>query len=242
MKYWIVLLIIIITSCSTKQKIGLERVVIQLNPIVEGREFELEFTKGDSYYHPTFAIWTEDMDGNYLETLYATKFVAQGVFGHGQLSPGKWNKEAGPARRPATLPYWSHKRGIIAPDGLYIPSPETAVPDAITSATPQSNFILQSKLSSAVKKFRLLLEINQPWDSNKYWTNSKSPDDIDYSASLQPALVYEAIIDLDSNQKNYELKVIGHSEPSGKNGDLYTDLSTFTTALNIVKNILVRIK
>ncbi|HDP68410.1 MAG TPA: hypothetical protein ENN20_07935 [Candidatus Marinimicrobia bacterium] len=85
------------------------------------------------------------------------------------------------------------------------------------------------------------MEINQTWDSNHYWTNNKYPDDLEYFTSLQPALVYAVTIDLDSGISEYFLNPIGHSHYSGKNGLLYTDLTTFTTALQIAKKIIVRV-
>jgi hypothetical protein len=92
------------------------------------------------------------MEGNYIETLYVTAYVAKGRFSFGELAPGKWKSEPGDVRRPATLPYWAHKRNIKAPDGLYIPSPETAVPDALTSATPTGNFNLETATSHHLKE------------------------------------------------------------------------------------------
>jgi hypothetical protein len=40
----------------------------------------------------------------------------------------------------------------------------------------------------------------------------------------------------------YKMKPIGHSHYSGKTGELFTDLSTFTTALQIADSIVVRIR
>ena len=91
------------------------------------------------------------------------------------------------------------------------------------------------------RKFRVLLEINQPWDSNKFWTNNKFPGDIDYFTSLQPALVYAVTIDPNSDETEYYLNPIGHSEPSGQNGKLFTDLTTFTTAKEIAEKIIVHL-
>jgi len=38
------------------------------------------------------------------------------------------------------------------------------------------------------------------------------------------------------------MKAIGHSHYSGKTGELFPDLSTITTALQIADSIIVRIK
>ena len=90
-------------------------------------------------------------------------------------------------------------------------------------------------------KFRILFEINQNWDWNEYWTNNKYPDDEDYKMSCQPALVYEAVIDTENKKDSYPMKVIGHSHYSGKTGELFSDLSTITTALDIAESIVVSI-
>jgi hypothetical protein len=237
------LLLIILVSCAPNRKISEEKENLFSNQNGQGQYFEISFEKGKYYNHPSFAIWIEDLEGDYIETLFVTKFVASGVFGHGELEPGKWDKTPGRARRPAALPYWSHKRGILAPDGLYTPSPETSVVDALSGATPKTNFWLETRATSKLtSKFRLLMEINQPWDSNNNWNNAKFPGDWDYFSSLQPALVYAVTIDPQNTETEYFLNPIGHSQPSGKDGKLYTDLSTITSAKEIADKISVRIR
>jgi hypothetical protein len=85
------------------------------------------------------------------------------------------------------------------------------------------------------------MEINQPWDWNEYWTNTKYPEDENYKTSSQPSLVYRVTIDLNSGVKEYSMKPVGHGHYSGMDGSLTTDLSTLTTALEIAKSITVRI-
>ena len=234
---------VFLMSCASQKKLPETTETISTSPEIIKTKLEFDLTVGKYHNHPSFAIWVEDLDGNYIETLYVTQYFAKGVFGHGEVQEGKWKNESGEVRRPAALPYWSHKRNIKANDGLYAPAPETAVPDALTGATPKGNFILNtgSKISDDIK-FKVLFEVNQAWDSNDYWTNSKSPDDFDYKTSLQPSLVYEAIIDPKSSKAEYILNAVGHSEASGKNGELFTDLSTITTAKEIFSKISVRKK
>lgn len=239
-RFIIIIISLSILSCATGRKSTNEKVVIHTVPEKINTPLTLEFVKGRAFNHPSFAIWIEDMEGNYIETLYVTKYVATGTFGHGEIAPGKWKYEPGSVRRPATLPYWAHKRNIKAPDGLYVPSTETALPDALTAATPTEDFILKTGTKfQPNQKFRVLFEINQPWDSNKFWTNNKFPGDNDYFASLQPALVYAVTVYPESGETNFFLNPIGHSESSGKDGKLYTDLTTFTTAKEIAKKIVV---
>ena len=230
-------------GCASQREINNELITIRTSPENPVREIEVEFIKGEAFNHPSFAIWTEDLEGDYIETLYVTEYVAKGKFKYGEIEPGRWKAEPGEARRPATLPYWAHKRNVKAPDGLYIPSPETPVPDAITSATPKNNFKLETATSySRNAKFRVLMEINQAWDSNEYWTNSQYPDNNDYFGSLQPALVYAVTIDPVNPDDEYYLNPIGHSHPTGENGKLFTDLTTLTTAKKIAHKIIVRFK
>jgi hypothetical protein len=233
---------IFLAGCASQQNLPEDTEIIFTKPESINTNLEFELIVGKSHNHPSFAIWVEDLEGNYIETLYATQYYAKGVFGHGETEKGKWKSESGEVRRPATLPYWSHKRNIKAGDGLYAPSPETAVPDALTGATPKGNFTLKtgSKVTGE-KVFRVLFEVNQPWDSNDFWTNDKFPDNFDYKTSLQPALVYAVTIDPDSGDKEFFLNPIGHSHFSGLDGKLYTDLTTITTASDIFSKILVRV-
>ncbi len=199
---------------------------------------EVFFEAGKSHNHPLMAIWLEDMEDSYLQTLYVASSIGQGVFRHGDPSEGFW--KPGPVRRPAALPYWGHQRGVQAPDGYFLPTADNPMPDAITGPTPRADFVLLASLpGSTPRQFRILLEINQSWDWNHYWTNDKYPGDEHYMTSSQPALVYEATIDLDHLETDYEMLPIGHSHWSGRNGQLYPDLSTITTALDIAGSIRI---
>ena len=214
--------------------------LITSNPAGKGSLIEFEMRKGKAHNHPTFAIWIEDTNGLYIQTLFVTKSFGQGIYAHGDKSDGTW--KPGEVMRPAALPYWAHKRGPGA-DGILVPTANEKVPDAYSGATPAGNFRLDSRTDNPLKgKVKIMFEINQPWDWNEFWTNSLYPEDAEYKTSCQPALVYSAWIDLDSRAKVTELKPIGHSHYSGKDGLLYTDLSTITTALYIAEYITVRVK
>lgn len=244
-RYFIILIACFFISFSLnaqkKNQNKYEPLIFNTNMDGQGIEIEIEFHKGSEFYYPLLAIWIEDLNGNYIQTLYVAKSIATGVFNYGQIKDNRWERDS--KRRPAALPYWGHKYGFKAEDGYYLPTPENPVADAYTGATPKTDFILKAKSDSVLpKQFKILFEINQSWDWNEYWTNSKFPDDEQYKTSSQPALVYEVKLDLNSENKEYAMKPIGHSHYSGKDGNLYTDLSTITTALEIVDKITVRIK
>lgn len=246
MKRIIIITILTAAACSTatikKNEVALEqKTIIFSNSEGKGPVISIEFTKGKSFYYPLMAVWLEDADANYIQTLFVPLSVATGVFKYGKQEKNKWT--SAPKRAPQTLPYWSHKRGIIASDGLYMPESENPVPDAYSGATPVKGFILNAKADKKLPEiFRVMFEINQNWDWNEYWTNNKYPDDENYKMSCQPALVYEVQIFIGNLQESYRMKPIGHSHYSGKTGELFPDLSTLTTALNIADSIVVRIK
>lgn len=200
----------------------------------------LDFEKGKSHNHPTFALWLANANGKYIETLFVTRAIGQGVFNYGDKSGDQW--KPGAVRRPAALPVWSHARGIKAADGLYVPDESTRVADAVSGATPKGSFelIAGSNLESG-KTYKLRFEINQTWDWNNFWTNNKYPDDFNYKTSCQPSLVYEAEINAGKTPETLELKPVGIGHYSGKDGEIYPDLNTLTTAMAIASSIKVKI-
>jgi hypothetical protein len=211
------------------------------NPAGKGAALEIEFIKGSAHNHPSFAIWAEDTSGNYLQTLFVTKSIGTGIFKYGDKESGSWKE--GEVRRAASLPYWAHKRGIQASDGLYIPKSDSPVPDAYTGATPKNDFILTTRLDEpGPDVFNVLFEINQPWDWNEYWTNNRFPGNLDYQASAQPALVYSVTIRLNATEATFLPEIIGHSNYDGSDGSLTTNLSNISTALEIAESIVVRVK
>lgn len=238
--------IISLAACSTaslkKEAIAPEqKTVINSNPGGKGPEIAIELTRGKSFNYPLMAAWIEDSDGKYIQTLYVPLTIASGVFKYGKQEKNKW--VSAEKRAPQTLPYWSHKRGIKASDGLYMPDLQNPVADAYTGATPVKSFILNARADQSLPEvFKVMFEINQNWDWNEYWTNNKYPDDENYKMSCQPALVYEAVINMKSREESYKMKAVGHSHYSGKTGELFRDLSTLTTALNIADSIIVRIR
>jgi hypothetical protein len=239
-------LIILASACSSgviKQQnmASDQKVIINSNSSGTGTEISVEFFKGKSFYYPLMAVWIEDEAGNYIQTLYVPRSVATGVFKYGKKEINSWVPAS--KRAPQALPYWAHKRAVKASDGLFMPDEVNPVADAYSGATPSQSFVLNTRADSKLPGvFRLMFEINQNWDWNWYWTNDKYPDDENYKMSCQPALVYEAVIDQNKSSKVFRMKAIGHSHYSGKTGELFTDLSTLTTALAIADSITVRIK
>ncbi|MFN8255563.1 MAG: hypothetical protein U0W24_07735 [Bacteroidales bacterium] len=235
------IVIFLFSYCTQNKELGSkltttgDTIFMNLN----GNEYNitLSFEKGKFHNHPSFAVWIEDPEGNFIQTLFATKSVVTGIFNYGYAGNGSWKNESGKAVYPAALPYWSNK------SGLNKEIPDKSQTDAISGATPKGNFVLNSKLSeSNGKKFRILFEVNQTWDWNEYWNNNKYPDNQNYKSSCQPSLVYAVTVDPNQPEDEYYLNPIGHGHYAGENGKLYTDLTSFTTALKIFEKIKLDVK
>ena len=71
-----------------------------------------DFAKQSGYASNQFAVWIEDANGNFVKTLYATKFTAKGGY----------------EKRPDSIPVWVERSGLAGMKDI----------DAITGATPKS--------------------------------------------------------------------------------------------------------
>jgi hypothetical protein len=209
---------------------------ILLSDEESGLQFRINFIKGDGYNYPTFALWLEDMQGNYLKTLYITQSYASGVFGNQKVGDSIWKPLPGPSYQPAALPYWTHKKGLIK-DQTLVPNPEDPFVDAYTGATPENNFEIIIN-EDKNENFKLIFEVNQAWDFNRYWTNNKFPESEAYKNSAQPSLVYEAALDPKSGKLH--MQAIGHGDPKGESGQLFSDITTLSTAKEIFESIKIK--
>jgi len=236
----VLVMVLIFSGRSLAQEPAAGMDVLVTRQQAAGTPLEIHFKKGLEHYHPLMAIWVEDLEGNFEHTLYVAHSYAKGVFGHARYEDARW--KAGKKMIPAALPYWSHRRKHATSDTLLVPTPENPIPDAYTGATPTGDFMLKTVVEDTVPdRFRVLFEINQSWDWNQHWYNSKYPGNEEYMKSAQPALVYEAVVDLAIPQQPSVMKPIGHSHPFGATGELFEDISTLTSARHIAERITVRI-
>lgn len=215
---------------------------ISLSNTIGKHPISIELKKGKAFQYPLFAVWAEDSTGNYIETLYISRVISSSKYDYGKKTGEKW--EAAIVRRPESLPYWSHKRGIKAKDGLYIPLGKSPDLDGVSGATPTSNFILNLKSKRRnLHNYRIFLEVNQSYDWNEYYSKKRFPNDAIYSGSGrvgQPSLIYAATVTPDNT--HYIMKLTGHGHHSGKDGKLYPDVSKITTAKDIAERIILTVK
>ena len=208
---------------------------------VAGKPVSVQVTIGEQWAHsfrmflkkitttPQIAIWAEDMDGKYLETLYVTqKFATQ-----------DWGIMSGAAdatHRVESLPYWMFKRGAA---GVPSPTKKAPLPDAVTFASPKEDFTLKTNVPGETAEVFVLMELNLSFDENDAYPEKAKEQDANYNGvSGQPAVVYRAKVNLAAPGR-YDMTLIGHSSASGKDGQLDEDVSSLTTALQIVKQAVV---
>jgi hypothetical protein len=211
-------------------------------------DFKVGIEQGDNWLHdyplflgfnkknpPQIAIWIEDVNGNYVSTVYASY----------KRATQSW-QSAGRDRRKEALPYWCHCRGVKYVDGLYLPTKKQHLTDGITGATPTESFDVKLHPTKEITHFKVMVEVNHSTDFNEYYPKSAKEGDYNYSGgkngSGQPALVYCADINTVANNTSFIAQLVGHSSADGSDGKLYNDLSGITSALNIVKRIIITLQ
>ncbi len=220
--------------------------IISIEKPFGNHKLSVELKKGDAFQYPLFAIWLEDSIGNYLETLYVSRVISSSIFDYGKKTDEIW--ESALVRRPEALPYWSHKRGIEAADGLFVPLNGALDLDAVSGATPTGSFAVKSQVDlDENARYRVLIELNQSYDWNEYYTKDSYPNDKVYSGSGQvgqPSLIYGAEIEKIGNTNTIHkiMSLIGHGHHSGENGNLYPDVSNITSAKKIANRIILTLE
>ena len=185
---------------------------------------------------PQLVCWLETLEGEYLETLYVTKKIAESDFRLASLSRTERQ------RRPEALPYWLHKRGVVESDGLLAPLVKNGDLDGVTGATPMGHYDIKTKVEPDLGRVRLLVEVNRSYDFNEFYSKDRFPDDAVYSgsgSSGQPSLVYAANLELVRGKQIHVLSPIGHGHYSGANGELYKNLDGLDSALDLLDRIVV---
>ncbi|MDC7126481.1 MAG: hypothetical protein PQJ46_13000 [Spirochaetales bacterium] len=243
-------IIVSIMSCSsikvieTGELTGDDNVPVEIK-IIPGEHYKHKM-KINSFIKitnvPQMAVWVEDSENNFITTVFITNRSANQSW---RGTPGE-DKGKGEVRRASALPLWSHHRGVQYEDGLYMPTKENPMPDAVSSATPKDDFIIKSKIPEQGDLW-IYLEVNSSTDFNEAYSADAPEGSKYYSGgkfeSGQPALVYRCKIDrteLNSKEpfsKKFEL--IGHSSPDGSDGKIYSDMEGITSAFEIIEEAVI---
>ena len=167
---------------------------------------------------PQIAVWAEDLDGNFLRTLYVTKRAS------------KKNWICGPKEgRPESLPVWYHA-AKYNPAKLKDKADEDFVFDSVTGATPKGGIFFTAEITDLPCIIKA--EFNTSFDYNDFYTKKNS------GVNGQPSVVYKAQVKEKSKDK-IVLEFLGTGSIDGANGKICSDTEGLTSAKNIVKNITV---
>lgn len=155
---------------------------------------------GKDWYQ--MALWLEDTQGRYAQTLYVTADV-----GREGLGNGFWRLFGITLREaPESLPVWAHRRGVRYGESYY-PSKEKPLPDAVTGATIKQSIITRAfDLDDAAAQrmgtdpWHCLLELNV------------SRDGI-------PSMVFEAITSANNTPASF--RFMGYGDQKGRDGTLH---------------------
>lgn len=216
----------------------------------------IRVTPGEHYLHdlkvawwltvtngPQMAVWMEDSDGKYLQTLYVTERAAERSWRSAPLE----GVDSEDIRRQEALPVWQHRVGIGDRDGATARDERTkgraAGLDAVTGATSKKDLTVNAAVTLPDEPFRVMLEVNSSTDFNDSFPRDAEPGDSGYSGgpwgSGQPALVYGADIDPAELDEPVRLRLLGHSSPDGDDGAVHSGTEGITTALEILDRVTI---
>ena len=188
---------------------------------VFARGIKIEIVPGENWkskMEAQTAVWLEDLDGNYLETLYVTN------------KAGKKSWIFGPKEgRPEALPVWYHASKYSPKKDQNNSSSELKL-DAVTSATNKSTLIFTREIGDG--PYIIKAEFNTSFDYNDSYNKNNS------GVNGQPSVIYEAKIDKNSGE--LVLNFSGTGSLDGTDGNIHKDTKGLTTAKSIVKEVKVK--
>lgn len=172
------------------------------------------------------AIWLVNEQGIFEDTVYVTKKVAKkGLGNRGGAIDDKWG-----GSRLSVLPVWAHQRGVDYGGGNFYPPKDKAIVDAVSSATPKpGEFVWTWHPAKALKpgKYHYYIEVNKSFDDNAHH---------DYSWYRgQPSVIWQGSLIVGDELSKSRANIIGHGHVAGADGKIHPDLSTLTTALELIK-------
>ena len=133
------------------------------------------FEKQSGHASNQFAVWIEDIDGNLMQTLYATRFTANGGY----------------KNRPDSIPTWVEKSNLA--------SMSKSEADAITGATPKSGELsyvwdLSDLTGNTVShgEYRYFVEGSLRWKNRVLYTGIITVGDSPAATEPDVQFFYEA--------------------------------------------------
>lgn len=182
---------------------------------------------------PQCAVWIEDTDGTYGETIFVTKSASKKAW---KFSPADG--------RPDSLPVWYNASSVNPADVMAAEGRKEI--DAVTGATPKAagsgkasaddgNTCWKIELQAG-KTYVIRVEVNQSFDYNDHWTKNNS------GVNGQPSVVYSKTFTVKNEISEYILDFAGTGSIDGSNGKISKDEIEFlTTAKDIISRIIVTV-
>jgi len=160
---------------------------------------------------PQVAVWLENEEGEYLDTVYVT---ARSEKGNWRMAP----KEG----RPEALPVWTHlKQGSV---------------DAVSSATTTAESVTYGNGIAArlpAGTYVIKLETNRSYDWNGRYSKENA------GVSGQPSLIYQAEITIGAERAEVRFNPIGTGSMDGADGQIRPGLEGIDTALELFSSMTV---
>lgn len=231
LKKHVLLFVILIMLCSC----GGGSKTVKTNANKQGKNITIDVTAGDYWTHsaklgimklkitPQIAVWIEDLEGNFVDTIYVTQAFGKQNWAFIKYDPDK-------TIRGECMPYWMNQR---AKAGLKEPTKNSPLPDSVTGATPKNSFTINSVIPGNLDEFVIYAEVGKSFDSNDHYTEEE------YNYKGQPSIVYAARINTAEGKNSYTMELVGHSGDEGADDQLYTDTSKLTTVKSIVEEISI---
>jgi hypothetical protein len=172
------------------------------------------------------AIWLTDESGTFIDTVCVTRKTARkGLGNRGGGLDDRWG-----GSRLSVLPVWAHQRGIDEGGGNYYPSRTKPLVDAVSSATPKAGlFVWNWQPRRALKPglYNYFIEVNKSFDQNETHNYSW------YRG--QPSVIWRGRLQIGDQISQSRAEIIGHGHVAGADGRIDSDLSTLTTALDLIR-------
>ena len=135
-----------------------------------------DYQKQSGYASNQFAVWIEDAEGQYIKTLYATRYTTKGGY----------------KNRPDSVPVWVEKSGLANMSDV----------DAITGATPQTGNLTyiwdltdQSGSPVLLGTYRFRVEGTLRWKNQVYYIGEIEIGGAAASVSAKAQFIFEGTAD-----------------------------------------------
>ena len=222
------LFLLMVAACASAPESKPEPQIDESKPYLEFKlTYNYDVYKKPAFFlpksQPTFAIWLEEKESGFVQTIYVT----------GKAAEDSWVLAE---ERPESIPVWYGVRQREQTGyGLQV--------DALSGATPAGDTaIIHWQVPERMhdKQVSIFIEANNSYDFNAFYSDQKGT--AGYSGENgQPSLIWRAQLDFaKSDDEEIIPEIIGHGSLRGENHNIYPDISQVTTALETFSYMGIR--